>query len=138
MGLNFKTRNPRCYLVYALAPTGVSASDANRVFNEFIADESLPMAVYHDHFIGHLGGVAIFAVTTPEERDALLESDHLPGWQVDFLPLIFSRDPAAFDEQIAFTLKAYRGQDWEKLQHENRPIYGDPRVEAETATEGTE
>ena len=50
-------------------------------------------------------------------------------------PLIFSRSPAAFDEQIAFTLRAYWGGDWELLQKEERPSYGDPRLEAETAVE---
>ena len=50
-------------------------------------------------------------------------------------PLIFSYSPAAFDEQIAFTLQAYSEQDWEALQKENRPVYGDPRKEADTATE---
>jgi hypothetical protein len=41
----------------------------------------------------------------------------------------------AFDEQIAFTLKAYRGIDWEGLQKEQRPSYGRPSREAETAQE---
>lgn len=77
MGLKIKTRIPRCYLVYALAPEGFSASDANRRFNDFVADKDLPLAVFHDHFIGHPGGVALFAVSTPAERDALLETRHL-------------------------------------------------------------
>lgn len=32
-------------------------------------------------------------------------------------------------------LRAYRGRDWEALQTEARPTYGDPRREAETAAE---
>ena len=56
---------------------------------------------------------------------------------MEIRPLIFSRNPAAFDEQIAFTLSAYRGEDWERLQREERPTYGDPRREAETAEEET-
>lgn len=111
------------------------AAEANRIFNEFVADRALPLALYHDHFIGQAGGVAIFFVENPEQRDLLLDSDRLPGWSVDFHPLIFSYSPAAFDEQIAFTLKAYRDQNWEELQKEGRPAYGDPRKEAETATE---
>jgi hypothetical protein len=130
-----KTVNPRCFLAYALAPEGTQAADANRVFNEFVANRDLPLAIYHDHFIGQTGGLAIFFVETVAQRDTLLEGDHLPGWQVDMHPLIFSHNPAAFDEQIAFTLKAYRNESWEKLQKENRPSYGDPRKEAETAVE---
>jgi len=49
--------------------------------------------------------------------------------------LIFSFSPAAFDEQIAFPLKAYRGVDWGRLQKEQRPSYGNPGIEAETAEE---
>jgi hypothetical protein len=111
------------------------AADANRRFNEFIADTSLPLAVFHDHFIGHPGGVAIFYVTTAAERDALFAQTHLGDWAVTVHPLIFSHSPAAFDEQTAFTLKAYRGADWEQLQREQRPRYGSASREAETAEE---
>jgi hypothetical protein len=135
MQQSHRTRNPRCFLIYALAPEGTAAVDANRVFNDFIGNEDLPLAIYHDHFIGYAGGLAIFYVKTPEERDFLLDSNFLPGWRVEIHPLIFSRSPAAFDEQIAFTLRAYRGRDWELLQKEERPSYGDPRLEAETAVE---
>ena len=110
-------------------------AEANRVFNEFVGDRKLPLAIFHDHFIRHAGGMAIFFVENTTQRDLLLDGDHLPGWEVDMHPLIFSSSPAAFDEQIAFTLKAYRGQDWESLQKEDRPSYGDPRKEADTAAE---
>jgi hypothetical protein len=111
------------------------ASQANHEFNDFIADRDLPLAVFHDHFIGQAGGVAVFFAETHAERDALLDGEHLPGWDVSMHPLIFARSPAAFDEQIAFTLNAYRDQDWEQLQRESRPSYGDPRAEAESAQE---
>ena len=135
MGKPHRTVNPRCFLVYALAPSGLPAAEANQIFNEFIGNTQLPLVVYHDHFIGNPGGLAVFYVHTLQERDALLDSEPLPGWTVDIHPLIFSRSPAAFDEQIAFTLKAYRGQDWEVLQNEQRPIFGKPSKEAETAAE---
>jgi hypothetical protein len=128
-------KKPRCFLVYALAPEGFSARDANFVFNNFIGDQSLPLAVFHDHFIGQPGGLAIFYVETPEERDALLAQKHLDGWRVEYQPLIFSYSPSAFDEQIAFTLKAYRGVSWDSVQKEERPSYGSPVHEAETAEE---
>lgn len=130
-----RIQKPRCFLVYALAPKHLPAADANLIFNEFIGDRDLPLVVYHDHFIGQPGGVAISYVDRPEARDALLNQKHLEGWQIDVQPLVFSYSPSAFDEQTAFTLKAYRGLDWEDLQKEKRPSYGDPRREAETAEE---
>lgn len=130
-----RTRQPRCFLAYALAPSGMSASRANQEFNGFIADQGLPLAIFHDHFIGHPGGVAVFYVNSAEERDALLDGAHLSGWDLHIHPLIYSRNPAAFDEQIAFTLRAYRGEDWEILRDEQRPSYGDPRAEADRGEE---
>ncbi len=126
---------PRCYLIHALAPPGTTAAEANRQFNEFVADATLPLCLFHDHFIGTLGGVAIFYVTSPAERDALYESNHLDGWHVTIHSLIYSHSPAAFDEQIAFTLRAYRNTDWEQLQQEQRPAYGNPRRESITGAE---
>jgi hypothetical protein len=131
-----RTRKPRCFLLYALAPEGLAPAEANRRLNAAIADEGLPLAVYHDHFIGQAGGFVIFYVASPEERDALYEMEHLHGWDVDVHPLIFSDSPAGLDEQIAFTLRAYANVDWEVLQKEERPAYGrDPQREAETASE---
>ncbi|MDA1330808.1 MAG: hypothetical protein O3B43_07080 [Chloroflexi bacterium] len=135
MKRNSRTRQPRCLLVYALAPEHLGAAKANRQFNDFVGDTNLPLALFHDHFIGQPGGVAIFFVETVAERDALLDGEHLPGWSLEFQPLIYARSPAAFDEQIAFTLKAYRNRDWEALRREARPRYGDASREAEAATE---
>ena len=130
-----RIQKPRCFLLYALAPVGMSASEANRILNDFIGDPSLPLAIFHDHFIGQPGGLVIFFVATPQERDALLAQKHLDGWHVEIQPLIFSHSPSAFDEQVAFTLRAYRGVDWETLQREKRPVFGNPSLEAETAQE---
>lgn len=125
------TRDAFC----SLAPPDLSASAANRVFNQFAADRRLPLILWHDHFIGAPGGVAIIFTETAEERAALLEQEHLAGWQVDRRPLTFSHSPAALDEQIAFTPRAYRDVAWEHLRRQRRPSYGDPRREAETAQE---
>ena len=139
-----RIRKPRCFLLYALAPGDMPAAEANHILNDFIGDSALPLAIFHDHFIGQAGGVVIFYVETPEERDALLAQTHLRGWQVEIQPLIFSRSPSALDEQIAFTLRAYRGVNWETLQKEQRPSspalapgasVGNPSREAETAEE---
>jgi hypothetical protein len=130
-----RIRKPRCFLVYALAPEGMPAAEANRIFNLFIGDRGLPLPLFHDHFVGQPGGIAIFFVKTPQERDALLDQAFLRGWEVEYQPLVFARSPAAFDEQIAFTLKAYRGAAWKDLRQGERPTYGNPAREAETAEE---
>lgn len=130
-----RIQKPRCFLLYGLAPSGLPAAEANRILNTFIGDPALPLAIFHDHFIGQPGGVVLFYVETTEERDALLAQKHLEGWHVEIQPLIFSHSPAAFDEQIAFTLRAYRGVSWGTLQKEKRPSYGNPSREAETAQE---
>ena len=126
---------PRCFLLYAIAPDDLPASEANRILNAFIGDPTLPLAIFHDHFIGQPGGLVLFYVETTQERDALLAQTYLEGWHVEIQPLIFSHSPSAFDEQIAFTLRAYRGVDWETLQKEQRPSFGNPSREAETAEE---
>jgi hypothetical protein len=130
-----RIQKPRCFLLYALAPRDLPASEANRILNEFIGDPALPLAIFHDHFIGQPGGIVIFYVETAEERDALLSQTYLDRWHVEIQPLIFSHSPSAFDEQIAFTLRAYRGVNWETLQKEQRPSFGNPSREAETAEE---
>ena len=144
-----RIQKPRCFLLYTLAPEGMPASEANRILNSFIGgpahftesesdvrgDPSFPLAIFHDHFIGQPGGVVIFYVENTQQRDALLAQNYLDGWHVELQPLIFSHSPAAFDEQTAFTLRAYRGLDWEAMQREKRPAYGNPNREAETAQE---
>ncbi|MGZ9166559.1 MAG: hypothetical protein ACXW4U_15420 [Anaerolineales bacterium] len=130
-----RIQKPSCFLLYALAPENVPAAEANRILNEFIGDPALPLAFFHDHFIGQAGGIVIFFVETTEERDALLAQKYLDGWNVESQPRIFSHSPSAFDEQVAFTLKAYRGINWEILQKDKRPSYGNPSREAETAEE---
>ena len=109
---------PHCFLVYALAPDGAAPPEANRLFNRFIADRALPLVIYHDHFIGQPGGFAVFYAATPQEQEALLASQTLRGWRVEIHPLVFSDSPAGFDDQTAFTLRQYRGIDWDRLRRE--------------------
>lgn len=130
-----RIKKPRCFLVYALAPDGFSAAEANRLFNEFVGDRSLPLVLFHDHFIGDPGGLAIFYADSEGERQALYGQQHLENWRVEINPLIFAHSPAAFDEQTAFTLRAYRGLNWDVLRREKRPTFGQPAREAETARE---
>jgi hypothetical protein len=128
-------QKPRCFLVYTLAPEGLSAAKANELFNTYVADAKRGLVLFHDHFIGQRGGVVIFFVETETEREALKDLGELVAWSINVHPLIFAYSPAALDEQIAFTLKSYRNADWESLQQEKRPSYGNPRQEAETAEE---
>lgn len=130
-----RIRNPRCILLYAMAPPGLSAPEANQAINNLVADKSLPLALFHDHFIGEPGGIAIFYTENEAQRRALMEQGYLEGWKVELRPLIFSFSPAALDEQIDFTLRAYRDASWAVLRSEQRPSYGDPRREAESAEE---
>ncbi len=131
--LTFK--KPRCVLVYCLAPETLSPAAANEHFNDFVADQQLPLVIFHDHFIGHPGGLALFFVEDDNQREALAQYEGLSDWQIEMHPLIFSRSPSAFDEQISFTLSTYRDADWEQLRHEHRPSYGDPIKEADSAQE---
>ena len=50
--IELRFRKPRCVLLYALAPAGINPAEANRLLNEMSADRSLPLALYHDHFLG--------------------------------------------------------------------------------------
>ena len=68
----------RCYPVYALAPPGTSARDANDRFNDFIADQRRGICVFHDHFVGQHGGVAIFDPRSDDELAAVHDPVHSP------------------------------------------------------------
>ncbi|BAS26182.1 hypothetical protein [Limnochorda pilosa] len=128
-------RKPRCFLVCALAPEGFSAAEANRTLNEYVADPARGLCLYHDHFIGGPGGVAVFYVENQDQRAALEDLGPLTRWRVEVRPLVFARSPSAFDEQIAFTLRAYRSADWKHLRQQDRPHYGEAEEEAHSATE---
>ncbi|GEM47577.1 hypothetical protein [Deinococcus cellulosilyticus] len=128
-------QQPRCFMVYALAPAGVSAREANEKVNLYVEDPKRGMALYHDHFIGTRGGMVIFFVENEEQRQALTDPGPLEGWSLTVHPLIYSRSPGGFDAQIAFTLKAYRDLNWEEVQLEKRPQYGNASEEASTGVE---
>lgn len=121
--------------MHALAPAGCTPEQSNRLFNQFITDPAKGLVLFHDHFIGAPGGVAVFFIESPEEREAIMTAGPLIDWTIDVRPLIFSHSPAAFDEQIRYTLEAYRDADWEVLRREQRPRYGDPARETATGEE---
>ena len=84
--MNDEAVKERCYLVYALAPAGVYAGQANVLFNEYIGDPARGLAVYHDHFIGRHGGIAVFEITTEEEKAKLDDPGPLEDWELTSYP----------------------------------------------------
>jgi hypothetical protein len=111
----------RCYLVYALAPKGVTAAQANDLFNDYVADAARGLAVYHDHFMGRHGGIAVFDVQSDEELAKLDDPGPLDGWQLASYPLTFSRTAVGFVAQTDFTLRAYRDVELTELIEAEEP-----------------
>jgi rhodanese-related sulfurtransferase len=114
----------RCHLVYALAPEGPSARDANELLNAYVAENDRGLAVWHDHFIGAHGGAVVFDVRSDEELARLDEPGPLEGWHISVHPLTFALTAVGFAAQISFTLEEYRGIRLEELAA-NEP--DDPR-----------
>ena len=101
--------NGRCFLVYALAPEGTSAREANERLNDYVADPGRGLSVWHDHFVGAHGGAVVLDVRSEEERAQLENHGPLAGWQVSVHPLTFSLSAVGFAAQTSFTLESYRG-----------------------------
>jgi hypothetical protein len=115
----------RCWLVYALAPEGMSARAANDALNEYISDVSRGIPVLHDHFTGkpHGGFVVLFPRDDGEEA-RLGDPGPLDGWDVHSHPLVFALTPVGLDAQLDFTLEEY-GRTSLTLLREAEPA--DPR-----------
>lgn len=101
---------PKCYLVIAYAPAGVTAAEGNRAFNAYIADPARGLVLTHDHFVGTVGGYAVFACATPGEVKRLQAAPELPGWSLHIHPLTFAATAVEWLYQADFTLAAYRGR----------------------------
>jgi hypothetical protein len=71
----------RCHLLYALAPDGTSAREANDLLNEYVADRSRGLAVWHDHFIGEHGGTIVLEVRDEQEEARLRDPGPLEGYR---------------------------------------------------------
>lgn len=104
----FSRRDQHCYIVFGYAPEGVSIRDANHALNAFIADPRRGSVLFHDHFVGRAGGVALFWVETAEELAALQDPGPLAGWELRLHPLIFASSPVSFLYQMDFTMTVYR------------------------------
>jgi hypothetical protein len=108
----------RCFLVYALAPEGTTAREANDRLNEYVGDARRGLSVWHDHFVGEHGGVVVFEVRNEEEQALLEDRGPLVGWDVSVQPLTFSLSAVGFAAQTSFTLETYRGVGLEDLAGE--------------------
>jgi hypothetical protein len=105
----------RCYLVYALAPEGTTAREANDRLNEYVADRRRGLSVWHDHFIGAHGGAVVLDVRSEADEALLDEPGPLAGWQLSVHPLTFSLSAVGFAAQPSFTLARYRGASLDEL-----------------------
>jgi hypothetical protein len=109
----------RCYLVYAVAPDGVTARQANELLNLYVEDRRRGFVVYHDHFTGKPhGGVAVFDVRDREAHDLLADPGPLEGWTRNVHALTFSMAATGFAAQMALTAEAYGGKTLEQLRTE--------------------
>jgi hypothetical protein len=106
----------RCYLVHALAPAGTSARRANDLLNEYVADRSRGLAVWHDHFVGEHGGAIVLDVRDEREEARLADPGPLDGWQLSVHALTFSLSAVGFAAQTSFTLEQYRGVALDELE----------------------
>jgi hypothetical protein len=98
----------RCYLVYALAPSSIAASEANDAVNAYIEDQNRGIVVFHDHFTGSPhGGVAVFDVRSEDELAMLNDPGALDGWRLHIHALTFALSAVGFIEQADLTLREY-------------------------------
>ena len=101
----------RCYLVYAVAPDGVTARQANVLLNEYIEDRRRGFVIFHDHFTGKPhGGFAVFDVRDAQAYELLEDHGPLEGWEVRVHALTFSMAATGFAAQMELTAEAYGGK----------------------------
>jgi hypothetical protein len=109
----------RCYLVYAVAPDGVTARQANDRFNEYIEDRRRGFVIFHDHFTGKPhGGFAVFDVREGEAFALLEDHGPLTGWDVSTHALTFSLAATGFAAQMKLTAEGYAGRTLKERREE--------------------
>ena len=94
------------------------ARDANHRLNDYVADSSRGIAVWHDHYVGTHGGAVVLDVRSEEELARLVDPGPLEGWQITVHPLTFSLSAVGFAAQTSFTLENYRGVTLDRLAAE--------------------
>ena len=125
---------PKCYLVIAYAPQGITAAEGNDAFNAYIADPGRGLVLTHDHFVGRVGGFAVFACTAAGEVERLEDAPELPGWSLHVHPLTFSTTAVDWLYQADFTLAAYRGRRLAGLYEDYRSSPQRARLDARWPT----
>jgi hypothetical protein len=109
----------RCYLVYAVAPDGVTAREANELLNEYVEDRRRGFVIFHDHFTGKPhGGIAVFDVRDQQAYDLLDDAGPLEGWELRTHAFTFSLAATGFAAQMALTAEAYGGKSLDELRTE--------------------
>jgi hypothetical protein len=112
----------RCFHVYAIAPDGMPAREANELLNEYIGQSGRGLIVSHDHFIGKPhGGFAVFEVRNEDEEAKLADPGPLEGWELTSRPLTFSLTAIGFVAQADFTLRNYGGTSLADLEAAEQP-----------------
>jgi hypothetical protein len=111
----------RCYLVYALAPSGANVRASNLLFNDYISDARRGLCVFHDHFVARPGGLAIFDVRSDGEAEMLDDSGPLGDWNIAVHTLAESLTVIGFVAQMDYTLEQYGNTSIEKLRAEEEP-----------------
>jgi hypothetical protein len=112
----------RCYAVYALAPDGVSAREANDLLNEYVADRRRGVLVFHDHFTGKPhGGLAVFDVRDGAAYELLDDAGPLEGWELRVHPFVYALAATGFAELVDFNLEHYAGTTLEELREAEEP-----------------
>jgi hypothetical protein len=99
----------RCLLIYAPAPGGTTAREADDRLKEYVADPRRGLSVWHDHSVAAPGGAVVLDVRSEEERTLVDDPGSLAGWQVSVHPSTFSLSAVGFVAQTSFTLESYRG-----------------------------
>lgn len=109
----------RCYLVYAVAPEGVTARRANELLNRYVEDRRRGFVIFHDHFTGKPhGGIAVFDVREKEAFELLDDPGPLDGWNLGVHAFTFSLAATGFAAQMALTAEAYGGKTLDQLRAE--------------------
>jgi hypothetical protein len=108
--------HPHCVLVYAVAPDGTGAREANDALNEYIADGRRGLPVFHDHFVGRPhGGVAVFYLRDEAEAALLDDPGQLAAWELETHRLTFALTALGFRAQTEFTVEQYGGTSFQAL-----------------------
>jgi hypothetical protein len=101
--------NRRWFLMYALAPEGTTAREANDRLNEYVADSR--RGLWSGTTTSSVRTAARSCSTSARRRSGRCSMIPGPvaGWEMSVHPLTFSLSAVGFAAQTSFTLESYRG-----------------------------